>query len=201
MEKKAIDISRVGQQGFSLAEILIVVLILAILAVLALPQIMSSQRLLRFSGIQRQITTELREARQEAMSQRAPITVRYDDVNKRIIVYGGKFGPEGTPNNKITWLSSEGVAAEDITYGKPAGAPASSLGDGTNMELLVGGFAEVRFQSDGAVVDAANNTQNKALFFYHSKMPGETAFAVSILGAGGRVKIWKYSSGANAYVE
>jgi prepilin-type N-terminal cleavage/methylation domain-containing protein len=189
------------EKGFSLVEILIVFLIIAILVVLGLPQIMSSQRLLRFSGIQRQLTTTLREARQEAMGQRAPITVRYDNVNKRIIVYGGKFGAESSQNNQIIWLSSEGVEADDIVYGKPAGASMAALSDGTNLEVLTGGFTEITFQADGAVIDASENTVNKAWFFYHEKAPGQTAFALSVLGAGGRVKVWRYSEGANVYIE
>jgi hypothetical protein len=51
------------------------------------------------------------------------------------------------------------------------------------------------------VLDAAGNPINKALFFYHSKNPLKTAFAVSVLGAGGRVKVWRYSQGVNKYVE
>jgi hypothetical protein len=51
------------------------------------------------------------------------------------------------------------------------------------------------------VVDASDNPQNRALFFYDAYSPNQTAFAISILGAGGRVKIWRYSEGANLYVE
>ena len=49
--------------------------------------------------------------------------------------------------------------------------------------------------------DASNNPINKALFFYDPKTPNDTAFAVSILGAGGRAKLWRYSSNVNVYVE
>ena len=59
-----------GQQGFGLAELLIVLLIISIIVVLALPQIISSRRLFRFSGMQRQMVATLRDTRQEAMSQR-----------------------------------------------------------------------------------------------------------------------------------
>lgn len=189
------------EKGFSAVELIIVLLIISILIVIALPQIITSRRLMRFSGLQRQVSTTLRDARQEAMSQRLPITVRYDDVNKRMLVYGGKFGGVGTANNQIITFANEGLAENEIVYGKPAGAPATALGDGSNIETLVGGRADVTFQADGAVVDASNNPQNKALFFYDAKNPTKVAFAISILGAGGRVKIWKYSSGVNSYVE
>jgi prepilin-type N-terminal cleavage/methylation domain-containing protein len=191
---------RRNEKGFSLVEILIVLIIVSILAVIALPQIMASRRAMRFAGLQRQVSATLRDARQQAVSQRTPITVRYDDVNKRMIVYGGNFGLIGTQNNLINYFANEGIVLNEIVYGKPAGAPATALGDGSNIETLVGGKVEITFQADGAVVDTSNNPQNKAIFFYDTKAAG-LAFAVSVLGAGGRVKIWRYSTGTNSYVE
>ncbi len=188
-------------RGFSVIELIIVLLIISILIVIALPQIITSRRLVRFSSLQRQVTTTLREARQEAVSQRLSITVRYDDTNKRMLVYGGRFGGIGTPQNLLVNFADEGLIIDEIMYGKPAGASGAALGDGSNIETLVGGKAEIVFQADGTVVDASNNPQNKALFFFDSKSPSGVAFAVSVLGAGGRVKIWRYSSGTNSYVE
>src|ERR1700755_2687163 len=91
--KKEINLKK--QKGFSFPELLVVLLLVSILLVLALPQIISSRRLFRFSGMQRQIATSLREARQEAMSQRKPITFRYDNSGKRLVTYGGNFGALG----------------------------------------------------------------------------------------------------------
>ena len=189
------------QKGFSLPELLVVLLVAAIILVLALPQILSSRRLFRFSGLQRQVATSLREARQEAMSQRKPITLRYDNANKRIITFGGSFGANGDPKNNIVELSGSGVDANDVKYGRPPGAPSSALSDTTNLSSLSSNAVEITFQADGSVINASNNPQNQALFFYHDKYRSETAFAVSILGAGGRIKVWRYSQGVNAYVE
>jgi prepilin-type N-terminal cleavage/methylation domain-containing protein len=189
------------QKGFSLPELLVVLLIVAIILALALPQILSSQRLFRFSGLQRQVATSLREARQEAMSQRKPITLRYDNANKRIITYGGSFGANGDPKNIVVELSGAGVDANDVKYGRPTGVPTSALSDTTNLSSLSSNAVDITFQADGSVIDASNNPQNQALFFYHDKYRLDTAFAVSVLGAGGRVKVWRYSQGVNSYVE
>lgn len=190
-----------GQRGFSLPEITVVVLVLAILTVLALPQIMSSKRLFRFSGLQRQVTASLRDARQAAMSQRTPITVRYDDTAKRLITYGGGFGIKNDAKNLIYEMSGSGLEASEIRYGRPLGVSPTALSDSSNLTDLVDDAVEITFQPDGSVVDAGRNPVNKALFFYNSKHSQETAFAVSVLGAGGRVKVWRYSSGARVYVE
>lgn len=190
-----------SNNGFSVAELLIVLLVISIIVVFALPQIMSSRRMFRFAGVQRQIVTVLRETRQEAMSQRKPITFRYEDTNKQIVIYGGKFGVSGTGTNRVGQLADSGLVKNDFKYGRPTGVSVAALGDRTNITDLTDGVVEVTFQADGSVVDESDNPLNKALFFYHKNYPTDTAFAVSVLGAGGRIKIWKYSSGVNFYVE
>jgi Tfp pilus assembly protein FimT len=190
-----------NQNGFSIAELLIVFFIVAIIVVLALPQIMSSRRMFSFNAVQRQMISVLREARQEAMSQRTAITFRYDDTNKRIILFGGKFGIAGNAQNQIYELSGNGVLKDNFIYGRPAGATTAALGDATNLTVLSANKVDITFQTDGSIIDASNNPQNKALFFYDSRSPAESAFAVSLLGAGGRAKLWRYSSNVNMYVE
>lgn len=190
-----------AQKGFSVIELLIVLIILSILAVLALPQIIASRRVFRFSGMQRQFVSSLTEARQSAMTQRTPVTFRYDNANKRTIIYGGAFGAVGNSKNRVVDMSGSGLVRGDIVYGRPTGASTAALGDSSNMTALASGVVEVTFQPDGSVIDASNNPKNNGLFFYHKKNANDTAFAVSILGAGGRIKIWRYSKGPKVYVE
>ncbi len=189
------------RNGFSIAELLIVVLVIAIIAVLALPQVMTSRKLFRFSATQRQVVTGFREARQEAMSQRTPVTIRYDNVNKSLIFYGGNFGVLGDAKNRVSPLTGDGLEPDNFTYGRPTGVTAAALGDGTTLTSLMSNGVEITFQTDGSVVDGSNNPQNKALFFYNPQTPMDTAFAVSVLGAGGRAKLWRYSQGVDVYVE
>lgn len=189
------------QSGFSIAEVLIVLFVIAIVVMLALPQINSSRRLFRFSGVQRQVINALREARQHAISQRQQITFKYENAEKRLRLFGGTFGNSGDSNNQIFELTGDGVVANELIYGRPTGTSVSALGDGTNLTSLASNAVEITFQKDGSVIDASNNPLNKALFFYDSSTPDETAFAVSILGAGGRVKVWRFNSSANIYVE
>lgn len=198
---KTSKIFKKNQQGFSLPELVIVLLIAAILTVFALPQIISSTRLFRFSGFQRQVTASLRDARQAAMSQRKPVTLRYDHNKMQLITYGGSFGDLGDSKNQIYEITGNGVGKAELKYGRPGGAPTTALSDSTNLTDLDSNAVDITFQPDGSVVDASNNPINKALFFYHSKYPQDTAFAVSVLGAGGRVKVWRYSKGAKVYVE
>ena len=190
-----------NEKGFSLPELIVVLLIAGIILVLALPQIISSRRLMKFSSIQRQVASTLTETRQEAMSQRRAVTFRYDDAIKRITIHGGSFGVLGDVKNKTVELAGFGVDASEIIYGRPTGVPTSALSDTTNLTSLTANIVSVTFQPDGSVIDASNNPNNKALFFYNTKNPSDTAFAVSVLGAGGRVKIWRYKQNVNLYVE
>lgn len=190
-----------GQKGFSIPELVVVVLVIAIIGVLALPQIVSSRRAFRFSGMQRQLAATLSEARQQAMSQRRAITFRYNDSAKETILFGGSFGVFGDAANRVESLFGSGVSQGEIVYGRPTGATTSALDDSSNQTPLTAGAVDIVFQPDGSVLDASNNPINKALFFYHTKNPAEMAFAVSVLGAGGRVKIWRYSVSVNKYVE
>ncbi len=196
--------------GFSLVELLTVIAVLLILAAMAVPQVISTRRLLRFQGLQREIISQLRLARQLAMSQRQVIRFRYDDNNKQVVIIdnqerGTLANPlaNNTANDvvvKTISLVSSGVPASEITYGRPGGASASPLADGVNLSALTSGQVEIIFQPDGSVVDANGNPSNAALFFYNSRYPANTAMAVSVLGAGGRVKTWRYSPNASSYV-
>jgi prepilin-type N-terminal cleavage/methylation domain-containing protein len=189
------------QNGFSMPELLVVLLVISILVVLALPQLTASRRLFRFSGMQRQIVATLTEARQEAISQRRAITFRYDNSKKRTVIYGGSFGALGDSKNKIVEMADNGLTTAEIVYGRPSGASTAALADTSNMTALSSKMVDIVFQADGSVVDANDLPQNNALFFNNSKSPQDTAFAVSILGAGGRVKLWRYSKNLKTYVE
>jgi prepilin-type N-terminal cleavage/methylation domain-containing protein len=190
-----------NENGFSIPELMVVLLVGAIILVLALPQIISSRRLMKFSAMQKQFASTLAEARQEAMSQRRVVTFRYDDLIKRITIHGGSFGAFGDAANKTVDFTGNGVEASEIIYGRPSGVPTNALGDTTNLTALSLNLVNVTFQPDGSVLDASSNPENKAFFFYHNKYPTDTAFAVSVLGAGGRVKVWRYKQDVNAYVE
>lgn len=190
-----------GQKGFSIIELVIVILIISIIAVFALPQIIASRRMLSYWGMQRETVAILVQTRQEAISQRKPITVRYDDSTKRVIVFGGKFGALGTAANLIQEMSGGGLDAGDIRYGRPGGASAAVLDDGTDITPLTASAVEITFHGDGSVRDGSDNPEDKALFIYHNIYGKDAAFAISILGSSGRVKLWRCEPGTGNYVE
>jgi Tfp pilus assembly protein FimT len=196
--------------------LLIVFCIIAIISAAALPQLIASRRLVRSAAIPRQILAEMRLARQQAITQQRAFTVQYDDVNKQIIVINHQASgaallddpnypnTAGSVQDRVIALSGSGLDPAEIIYGIPKTLPATargSLDDGVARSKLSNNQVSVTFQPNGSVVDRNGNPANEALFLYNSNDPDNTAFAISILGAAGRVKTWIYSSSANKYVE
>jgi prepilin-type N-terminal cleavage/methylation domain-containing protein len=223
---------RKNQRGVSIIEILIVLTITAILTAIAVPQLMSQRRLMRSSAVVREFMTQLRYARQLAMSQqeatatgpfrRVAYTFQYNDALKQIRIIGPI--PAGTASlvdptypslagsRVVTTVSllQGGLPSSEISYGfpttseLPTGSPAfpqGALGDGVSRTDLTNNIVNITFQPDGSVVDATNNPLDRALFIYNNKAPLGTASAVSVLGASGRVKMWRYRHNVNLYAE
>ncbi len=203
-----------SDSGTSLVEILAVVAIATILTAVAVPQVISARRLIRSASLPREIATQLRFARQQAMSQRQAFTFVYDDLAKQITIIdhqtsgAGVLNMTGYPNtaNSITALTvpvggGGGLPAAEVSFGVPNGITVTSLGDTSTPTALAANRLTVTFQPDGSVVDVNNNTVNRTLFFYNNAVPTETACAISVLGSAGRIKIWRYTPSASKYLE
>lgn len=182
-------------------ELLIVLLVISLIGVLAFPRVTLWNTLAGFEQLQKQFETSLNEARQEAILQGMTVTFRYDHKAKTITTYGGNFGALSDVRNRSVDLSGFGLEKNYIAYGFSDGLFVSALTDTSSMTPLTDNVVEVVFQPDGSVKDAAGAAQNNALFFYHKKYSKDTAFAASILGSTGQVKIWGYSKKLRDYVE
>jgi Tfp pilus assembly protein FimT len=195
-------------------ETLIVMALIGVLTALAVPQLISERRLTRSVGVTREILTQMRLARQLAMSQRQAFTLQYNNTTKQISIIdhnsnlgAGLFVDPAYPNTaasatiSTTPLAAGGLDSSEITYGIPAGLPTVALGDGILITGLVNNQLNVTFQPDGSVIDAAGNPVGVAMFIYNNRAARGTASAISVMGASGRIKIWRYDLSANLYTE
>jgi prepilin-type N-terminal cleavage/methylation domain-containing protein len=199
-------------RGFSLVEMIIVLLLLAILAAVAIPELIMSRKLWQFAGMKQQIVASLREARQLAISQNRRITLQYNDTTKTLRIFDdnsnitpppdGGVGPINDSRNKIVRLDINGVSPTDIVYGTPSGLlPLPLTLDDTAIfscasagRICAGEIVNVTFNARGDAINQVNgNPANYAFFFYNNHIGAEAAFAISVLGPGGRVRVWAYN--------
>lgn len=201
-------------RGYSIVETLIVMALICVLSALAIPQLISERRLTRSVGVTREILTQMRLARQLAMSQRQAFSFQYNNTTKQISIidHNSNLGPglftdptypntaNSTTLNSIP-LASGGLDSSEITYGIPTGLPNNALGDGILMTGLTNNQLNVTFQPDGSVIDATGNPTGIAMFIYNNRASVGTASAISVMGASGRIKIWRYDRSANLYTD
>src|SRR5262245_39811021 len=163
-------------EGRSIVETLIVVAIVGLLTAAAVPQMISARRLLRSAALSTEVATQLRYARQQAMSQRQAVTFQYDNSTKTIKVFDHNnvnnvngacnmsgqavLGASGYPNTSCTTTiltvplaTGAGLPASEVSYGIPTSITATTLDDGNTMTALSGSPAviNITFQSDGTV--------------------------------------------------
>jgi Tfp pilus assembly protein FimT len=173
-------------RGFSTIELLIVTFILMIVSAMALVQLAPTYQQQEANAAMIQVASQLRQAREIAMTKRRDIQVSFIGNNQIQLTQLNL--PAGQ-----TVLSTVPIQAPVVFMLNP-GTPDTpdAFGNAGPIEFggIVGGPPTMMFQSDGTFVSTTGVILNGTVFLGEPKVPAATR-AVTILGATGRIRMYK----------
>lgn len=189
---------RVGEQGFSIVEMIVVVVIIGVILAMTLLELQPTVQQFRANAALDQVRGAMRQARELAISERRTVVLRFvgNDTIQLWEVNVGAGGVQALANtpfltlpveSTVTFMTFPGEPDTPDGYGIPA-VPA-----GLEFAGVVGGPpVGMQFQSDGTFTDANGNPINGTVFLGITNIPTSSR-AVTILGGTGRVHAWKGS--------
>jgi Tfp pilus assembly protein FimT len=171
-----------SEQGFSLLEMIVVVGVTMIGLAMAVIQTSSLLPNLKANSAMDQLSSQLRAARDTAMTQRRQVEVQFVGNNQLTVTVVEPVGV--SPATTITL----GGGAQFMLF---AGLPDTPMAFGNQAATYFGGVSGgpvgMQFMTTGALVDANGNPISGTVFL---GIPGPTTTprAVTVLGATGRIR-------------
>ncbi|MGA8224201.1 MAG: hypothetical protein WB780_21320 [Candidatus Acidiferrales bacterium] len=173
-------------------ELAIVVILLMTVSAMALVQLHPTLQQQEANAAMIEVASELRQAREMAITQRRQIQVTFVGTNQ-INLTRLNINPGPVGNMQI-----QAPMVYMLTAGK--GDTPDGFGNAGAIDFagIIGGPPTMMFQSDGTFVNTVGVTINGTVFIGN---PNEksAARAVTVLGATGRIKMYKANS--NAWVQ
>ena len=175
--------ARSPQQGFTLVEGVIVISVIMVISAIAILGFGSALRSAKANQAMDALVSQLRSARELAISHRCEVQVQFVGSNQIKIT---EIWLAGTPPQPVT-MSIEGGATYQVFGTIPDTPMAFGNSSAVNFEGISGGPPLMKFTTTGAFIDAGNTFVNGTVFL---GVPGQpsTARAVTVLGATGRVR-------------
>jgi Tfp pilus assembly protein FimT len=184
MEKENLSSARLPSAGFSLVEVLIILMLLCIMggfAVLSLNSILPG---ITANEAMYQAVGQLRNAREAAIGQRRTIEIKLLGNNQIQLVRYNL--PNGTTTISDIRLAN---GCQFVLFDNTPDTP-DSFGNASAVNFP--GTNTLKFLSDGTLVDDQNNPVSGSIFI-GAPDHDETARAVTILGATGRVRSYRWT--------
>ena len=184
-----------GEDGYSLLQLLVVLSIVIIMTAAAVFSLAPQRRAYRTDDAAGQVTNFLRDAYQRALSQRQTMRLQLDRSAMLIKIIDENALPVGDEIEvRREKLNPEVSVSQPTVGGSALIAPAAPY----NYPVAVysNNLWEVRFRSDGSVVDTAGNSVSATLFFSMvSPKTTDTNLirAVTLFGPSGSIRYWRYT--------
>jgi len=177
------------EQGFSLIEMMVVVLITMIVAAMALIALDPTRQQVQADAAMVQVASQLRLARETAIEQRRDVLVSFDTTANTITLTQQNL-PSGSTVLSTIPLQ---VPARFMLMPGMSDTP-DGFGDisAVYFEGVTDGPVGMGFQSDGTFIDGVGNLVNGTVFLGITGVPS-SARAVTVLGATGKIRMYKAS--------
>lgn len=188
--------SKRGQQGFSLLELMTVLVVTFIVTGMAIYSFSGSFQTFNVNSSMASVASELRAARQTAISKRRNVQVFIDQTfvvdNRQHVSY--QIQPQG--GEKAFPIDQSGELTRNTKFLIFGAIPDTPMKFGKSSAVYIGGVsggppAGMFFNSSGAFVDTSNSPIDGTLFIGQANQPS-TARAVTILGSTGRVRTYTW---------
>jgi prepilin-type N-terminal cleavage/methylation domain-containing protein len=192
-----------GERGFSILEMMVVVMIILIVSAIAVTSIRPQMQQARVDAEMRQVIGTLRQARELAIANRRYIKISFPANNQIQVTQMNTLTPGAGGVNPVLTNLGLTIAAPLVFNldGMPDTPDAYGNGGAIVFEGIVNGpVGGMVFQSDGELLDGATFLPINGSIFMGYPGQSSTARAVTILGTTGRVRGWK-SNGANTWYQ
>lgn len=187
--------SRLNAKGFSMVELLMVVVVGSVIASFASVQLGSAMREAHANDAVQLVENQLRKIHEKAMDDRTEYVVTF--------TLPGAIAIQFVRNGALLNSGTVNLPADEqfvVVPGRPAN-PKTPDGFGSGNSAIDfdqangGGSNVLYFYPDGTVLNATGGPNNGAVYMAH---PGDlaSARAVSVWGATGRVKSWRLQMNA-----
>lgn len=136
-----------GQRGFSLLELLVVMLILAVAALIGLPALQQAILRSKVNGFSREAAILIQQARQDAIKHGVPVVVEFDQSRQELFAFADVAPPGVDPDLTYTENTSATYRTVDWEVGRwqlPGGnSPSASIRFAAPSGLeVIDGFTE-----------------------------------------------------------
>jgi prepilin-type N-terminal cleavage/methylation domain-containing protein len=173
------------RNGFSLVEIMVVLGLIGVMSGMAAMVMPSAVRAAKADGGLARVSSALRTAREQAISQRRNVRVAFTSPNQIVVTRIDVPGPDTTVLNTV-WLE------DGVTFQLYAGVPDTPDAFGNAAAASFGGATSVAFTSEGGFVDQNGDPANGSLFLGRST-DSLSARAVTIFGPTALVRQWRWN--------
>ncbi len=173
-----------GERGFSLMEMIVVVAVVGIMCALAVGVSASWLRQSRATSSTSEVLNILELGRNQATSQRRDFQLVFTAPNQIQL-----FRQE-QPNGST--LVANRLLENELTFKRFTSLPDTPDAFGHTGAVAFGTTPTIRFTSDGSLIDSSGDVLNGTLFLA-TKDDVATAHAITIFGATGLIRTWRWS--------